>query len=95
MLLGRPVFKRRKIFKWIFEKWHMRVWIGLAWLKVGSHSWLYELNNAASGSVVWGGGRILDFQRNHNLFKEDFTAWSQFYAVLLEELYNSLTFYRK
>jgi len=34
--LGDPGVDGRKILSWIFRKWHVGVWTGLSWLRIGT-----------------------------------------------------------
>ena len=34
--LGRPRDGRKIILRWILRKWHVGVWTGLRWLRLGS-----------------------------------------------------------
>jgi len=34
--LGDPGVDGRKILRWIFRKWDVRVWIGSSWLRIGT-----------------------------------------------------------
>jgi hypothetical protein len=48
--LGDPDIDGRRILRWIFRKWDVRVWTGSIWLRIGTG----ECCNEPSGSIKCG-----------------------------------------
>jgi len=56
--LGIPGVEGRIILRWIFRKWHERVWTGSSWLRIGTGGGTCESGNETSGSIKC--GELLD-----------------------------------
>jgi hypothetical protein len=52
--LGCPVVDGRIILRWILRKWHVGLWSGSSWLRIGQVAATCECGDEQSGSIKFG-----------------------------------------